>query len=246
MERDIDNYGTVRLTKAGRDFLNHPKSFKIVEDNEFNEEEEVELKGGSAFAADPELFAILSALRKKIAHDLQLPPYVIFQDPSLEAMATTYPITVEELANISGVGAGKAKRYGKEFVDVIRRHVEDNDIERPEDMVVRSVPSKSNVKIAIIQAVDRKVPLEAIAESKGLEFEELLYKLEAIVYSGTRININYDIDERLDREDQEELFEYFKESESGDLEEAYEEYGDVYTEEELRLMRIRFLSEMGN
>ena len=161
-------------------------------------------------------------------------------------MATTYPITIDELANISGVGAGKAKRYGQAFVDIIRRHVDDNEIERPEDMVVRSVANKSNVKIAIIQAVDRKVPLESIAESKGLEYEELLDKLEAIVYSGTRINIKYDIDERLDPDDQEELFEYFKESESGDLEEAYEEYGDVYSEEEIRLMRIRFLSEMGN
>ncbi|MDE5626400.1 MAG: HRDC domain-containing protein, partial [Candidatus Amulumruptor sp.] len=248
LTRDIENYGLLSVTPEGHRFITHPKQFKIVEDIDYStdDDESYAVKGGAGCAADPELYSILKDLRKKIASQHSLPPYVIFQDPSLEAMATTYPITVEELANISGVGAGKAKRYGKEFVDVIRRHVEDNDIERPEDMVVRSVPSKSNVKIAIIQAVDRKVPLEAIAESKGLEFEELLYKLEAIVYSGTRININYDIDERLDREDQEELFEYFKESESGDLEEAYEEYGDVYTEEEIRLMRIRFLSEMGN
>ena len=248
LTRDIENYGLLSVTPEGHRFITHPKPFKIVEDIDYStdDDESYAVRGGAGCAADPELYSILKDLRKKIASQHSLPPYVIFQDPSLEAMATTYPITIEELANISGVGAGKAKRYGKEFVDVIRRHVEENDIERPEDMVVRSVPSKSNIKIAIIQAVDRKVPLEAIAESKGLEFDELLYKLEAIVYSGTRININYDIDERLDREDQEELFEYFKESESGDLEEAYEEYGDVYTEEEIRLMRIRFLSEMGN
>ena len=248
ISRDIENYGILRITPQGHQFVSHPKAFKIVEDIDYStdEDESYAVKGGAGCAADPELYSILKDLRKKVAQEHSLPPYVIFQDPSLEAMATTYPITIDELANISGVGAGKAKRYGQAFVDIIRRHVDDNEIERPEDMVVRSVANKSNVKIAIIQAVDRKVPLESIAESKGLEYEELLDKLEAIVYSGTRINIKYDIDERLDPDDQEELFEYFKESESGDLEEAYEEYGDVYSEEEIRLMRIRFLSEMGN
>ncbi len=248
LTRDIENYGLLRVTPEGHRFISHPKPFKIVEDIDYSadEEESYSVKGGAGCAADPELYSILKDLRKKVAAEHSLPPYVIFQDPSLEAMATTYPITIDELANISGVGAGKAKRYGQAFVDIIRRHVDDNEIERPEDMVVRSVANKSNVKIAIIQAVDRKVPLESIAESKGLEFEELLDKLEAIVYSGTRINIKYDLDERLDPEDQEELFEYFKESENGDLDEAFEEYGDVYTEDEIRLMRIRFLSEMGN
>ena len=248
LSRDIENYGLLRVTPQGHAFLSHPKAFTIVEDIDYStdEDESYAVKGGAGCAADPELYSILKDLRKKVANEYSLPPYVIFQDPSLEAMATTYPITIDELANISGVGAGKAKRYGQAFVDIIRRHVEDNEIERPEDMVVRSVANKSNIKIAIIQAVDRKVPLESIADSKGIEFDELLDKLEAIVYSGTRININYDIDERLDPEDQEELFDYFKESESGDLEEAFDEYGDVYTEEEIRLMRIRFLSEMGN
>lgn len=249
IDRDIENYGIMRLTDAGRQFIAHPKSFKIVEDIDFNGEEEEPFsaaKGGAGCAADPELYSILKDLRKKVALDHSLPPYVIFQDPSLEAMATTYPITVEELANITGVGMGKARRYGQAFVDIIRRHVEDNEIERPEDMVVRSVANNSNVKIAIIQAVDRRVPLESIAESKGLDFDFLLDKLEAIVYSGTRINIQYELDERLDPDDQDELFEYFKESESGDLDEAFEEYGDVYTEDEIRLMRIHFLSEMGN
>ncbi|MCM1029351.1 MAG: DNA helicase RecQ [Pseudoflavonifractor sp.] len=248
IDRDIENYGILRLTPAGRAFIAHPKSFKIVEDIDYNGEEEdsYSVKGGAGCAADPELYSILKDLRKQVAARHSLPPYVIFQDPSLEAMATTYPITIEELANISGVGLGKARRYGQEFVDIIRRHVEDNEIERPEDMVVRSVANKSNVKIAIIQAVDRKVPLEGIAESKGLDFDALLEKLEAIVYSGIRINIKYELDERLDPDDQEELIEYFKESESGDLDEAIEDYGDVYTEDEIRLMRIHFLSEMGN
>ncbi|MDE6826563.1 MAG: ATP-dependent DNA helicase RecQ, partial [Paramuribaculum sp.] len=158
----------------------------------------------------------------------------------------TYPITIEELAGISGVGMGKAKRYGEDFIKVIRRHVEENEIERPEDMVVRTVANKSKVKISIIQAIDRKVPLEDIAISKGLEMEELLDELEAIVYAGTRINISYDIAQRLDDDDRLELIDYFKKSENGSLEDAYDEYGDVYSEEEIRLMRIYFLSEMGN
>ncbi len=203
------------------------------------------VKSRSGCAADPELYSILKDLRKKIAKNLNLPPYVIFQDPSLEAMATTFPITIEELAGISGVGAGKAKRYGEEFVKVIKRHVEDNEIERPEDMVVRSVANKSKLKIAIIQAIDFKVPLEEIAESRGLEFSELLDDIEAIVNSGTKINIDYYINEILDDEQQEEIFDYFKNSESGSLAEAYKEFGDEYTEDEIRLMRIKFLSEMG-
>ncbi|MCM1441448.1 MAG: HRDC domain-containing protein, partial [Roseburia sp.] len=182
---------------------------------------------------------------KTIAKELGLPPYIIFQDPSLEAMATTYPVTIEELANISGVGAGKAKRYGAEFVKVIKRHVEENEIDRPEDLVVRSVANKSKVKIVIIQAIDRKVPLDELAESRGIEFAELLDDIETIVNSGTKININYFIDEILDDDQQEEIFDWFKSSESGDLNEAYRQLGEDYTEDEIRLMRIKFLSEMG-
>ena len=168
ISRDIENYGILRITPQGHQFVSHPKAFKIVEDIDYStdEDESYAVKGGAGCAADPELYSILKDLRKKVAQEHSLPPYVIFRDPSLEAMATTYPITIDELANISGVGAGKAKRYGQAFVDIIRRHVDDNEIERPEDMVVRSVANKSNVKIAIIQAVDRKVPLESIAESK--------------------------------------------------------------------------------
>lgn len=246
LERDIENYGLLKLTPKARKFVENPGSFKIVEDREFNEEEEAEvLKSGAGCAADPELYSILKDLRKKIARHYSLPPYVIFQDPSLEAMATTYPVTVEELAGISGVGAGKARRYGKEFVDVIRRHVEENEIERPEDLVVRSLANKSKVKISIIHAIDRKIELNEIADSKGMEFDELLDEIEAIVNSGTKININYYIDEMLDEDQQGEIFDWFKQSESGRLEDAFQELGSDYSEEEIRLMRIKFISDMG-
>ena len=244
--RDIEQYGLIRVTEKGQKFLRQPESFKIVEDNEFSEDSEAEIiKGGAGCAADPELFSILKDLRKKIAKQVELPPYVIFQDPSLESMATTYPISLEELANISGVGMSKAKRYGEEFIKVIKRHVEENEIERPEDMVVRTVANKSKVKIAIIHAVDRKIPLDEIARSKGMEIDELLDDIEAIVNSGTKINLSYYIDELLDDEQQADVFEYFKESENGDLNEAYSELGDEYSDEEIRLMRIKFISEMG-
>lgn len=247
LDRDIENFGLLKVTAKGKKFLNSPVSFKIVEDNDFNEdEEEMVVKSGAACAVDPELYNILKDLRKKMSKKLELPPYVIFQDPSLEAMATTYPITIEELQNIPGVGAGKAKRYGEEFVKVIRAHVEENEIERPEDLRVRSVANKSKLKISIIQAIDRKIALDALAESKGLEFGELLSEIEAIVYSGTKISINYFLDEVMDDDRQLDIFEYFKESESDDLEEAFKELGNEYSEEEIRLVRIKFLSEMGN
>lgn len=246
LDKDIESYGVIKLTAAGKKFLKSPKSFKVVEDSDINEDEEPEIvKSGSGCAADPELYSILKDLRKKIAKSVSLPPYVIFQDPSLEAMATTYPVTMEELAGISGVGVGKAKRYGEEFIKLIKRHVEENEIERPEDLVVRSVANKSKVKIAIIHAIDRKISLEEIAESRGLEFSELLDDIEAIVNSGTKININYYIDEILDDEQQNDIFDYFKQSESGDIEEAYKEFGSEFSEEEIRLVRIKFLSEMG-
>ena len=246
IERDIEQYGILKLTSEGSKFLETQKSFKIVEDNEFSDEVEPDVvKGGAGCAADQELYSILKDLRKSVAKNAKLPPYVIFQDPSLEAMATSYPITIEELANISGVGIGKAKRYGEEFVNVIRRHVEENGIERPEDMVVRTVANKSKLKISIIHAIDRKIPIDEIANSMGMEIDELLDGIEAILNSGTKININYYIDDLLDDEQQEDLFEYFKSSENGDLNEAYRELGDEYSEEEIRLMRIKFVSEMG-
>lgn len=247
ISKDIENYGLLKVTKAGHAFLKNPVSFKIVKDVDFEEmEEEVPMKGGAACAVDPELYAILKDLRKKIAKRLELPPYVIFQDPSLEAMATTYPITLEELQNIPGVGAGKAKRYGEEFIKVIKAHVEENEIERPEDLRVRTVANKSKLKVSIIQAIDRKIALDELAESKGLDFSVLLDEIEAIVYSGTKINIDYFLREIMDDEHIDDIFNYFKESESDSLEDAIEEFGMEYSEEEIRLIRIKFLSEMGN
>lgn len=247
IERDIENFGLLKLTDKAREFIRKPGSFTIAEDAEFNEEEsECEnIRSGASCAADTELFSILRSLRKKVADSLNLPPYIIFQEPSLEAMATTYPVTVDELANIPGVGAGKARRYGATFVDVIRRHVEANDIQRPEDLVVRTVANKSKVKISIIHAIDRKIPLDEIARSKGMSLTELMDEIEAILNSGTKININYHINELLDDEQQEDLFDYFRESDTGDLEEAYSELSDEYNEEEIRLMKIKFIAEMG-
>lgn len=247
IDREIENFGLVKITPKGEKYLKKPVAFHIVEDNDFSEEEEeVPLKSGAACAVDPELYSILKDLRKKIARHHNLPPYVIFQDPSLEAMATTYPITLEELQNITGVGAGKAKRYGEEFIKVIKTHVEENEIERPEDLRVRSVANKSRIKISIIQAIDRKIDLDELANTKCMEFAELLDNIEAIVYSGTKININYFINEVIDEDHQEDIFEYFKEADSDSLEDAIQELGSEYTEDEIRLMRIKFLSELGN
>lgn len=247
LDREIENFGLIKITPKGSAFLKKPVAFKIVEDNDFNEEEEeTPVKSGAACAVDPELYSILKDLRKKIAKHYSLPPYVIFQDPSLEAMATTYPVTMEELQNITGVGAGKAKRYGEEFLKVIKTHVEENEIERPEDLRVRSVANKSRIKISIIQAIDRKIDLDELANSKCMEFGELLSEIEAIVYSGTKININYFINEVIDEDHQEDIFEYFKEADSDSLEDAIQELGSEYSEDEIRLMRIKFLSELGN
>ncbi len=247
LNRDLENYGVIQITPEGEEFLKHPQTFKIVEDAEFSENDaEPQIKDGTAYVADPELFAILKDLRKRRAKDLGLPPYVIFQDPSLEAMATTYPVSLDELKNIPGVGAGKAKRFGQEFVDVIRRHVEANEIQRPEDLRVRTVPSKSNVKIFLIQGIDRKIALDELAESKGLEYSELLDELESIVETGTKINIGYFLDDILDEDQQEEIMDFFRQSEEDDIEEAIQELGEDYTEEEIRLVRVKFLSEMGN
>lgn len=245
--KEVENYGILKVTDAGRKFLKHPKSFKITEDNDFDEEEmpEAPMKGGSC-AVDQALFVMLKDLRKHLSKTLGVPPYVIFQDPSLEVMATIYPITIEELQNIPGVGAGKAKRYGKEFCELIKKHCDENEIERPEDFRVRTVANKSKLKVSIIQSIDRKVALDDIAVSKGIDFSELLDEVEAIVYSGTKINIDYFLREIMDEDHLEDIYEYFKESETDKLDDAMKELGDEYTEEEIRLVRIKFLSEMAN
>ena len=201
--------------------------------------------GGGGSAVDPVLFSIMKDLRKKMAKHNNVPPYVIFQDPSLEAMATIYPITMDELQNIPGVGAGKAKRYGADFLQIIKKHVEENEIERPEDLRVRTVANKSKLKVAIVQAIDRKVALDDLAESKGIDFLELLNEVEAIVYSGTKINIDYFLREVIDEDHMDDIFQYFQEAESDDLEEAINELGE-YSEDEIRLVRIKFISDMAN
>ncbi|MDR1456305.1 MAG: DNA helicase RecQ [Tannerella sp.] len=248
LAKDIENYGLLKITANGKMFIKKPVSFKIVKDNEFDEDEssETPLRGGGSCAADPALYAIMKDLRKKLSKQLEVPPFVIFQDPSLEAMATTYPVTLEDLQNIPGVGAGKAKRYGSEFIAIIRKYVEENEIERPEDMRVRTVANKSKLKVWIVQSIDRKIALDDIAISKGLEFDELLDEIEAIVYSGTRINIDYFINEAMDEDHILDIYAYFKESETDRLEKAIKELGSDYTEEEIRLIRIKFLSELAN
>lgn len=247
LEKDIDNYGALRVTAEGHKFLQEPKSFMIVEDREFDGNVASEpLQSGASCAVDPSLYQMLTDLRKRLSKELEVPPYVIFQDNSLEAMATTYPQTLEELQNIPGVGAGKAKRYGTEFCELIKKHCEDNDIERPEDFRIRTVANKSQLKISIIHSIDRKVALDDIAMSKGMEFDELLEKIEAIVYSGTKINIDYFINEVMDDDDVNDIYQYFKESETDDIDAAIEELGQEYSEDEIRLVRIKFISEMAN
>ncbi len=244
LDKDVENYGLLKVTKEGHEFLKKPKSFYIVEDKDFEEEETI-VQAGSSSAADSELYAMLKSLRKKIAKQLELPPYVIFQDPSLEAMATTYPITLEELQNIPGVGAGKAKRYGEEFCALIKRHCEENEIDRPEDFRVRTVAIGSK-NASIIAAIDRKVALDDIAISKGIEFDELLDAIEAIVYSGTELNIDYYLQNEMYEEDLEEIYNYFKNSDTDSIEAAIDELGGDYDEEMIRLVRIKFISEMAN
>ena len=245
LDKDVENYGLLKVTKQGNAFLKKPVSFKIVEDRDFEEEETV-VQTTSTFAVDPELYAMLKNLRKKLSKQLELPPYVIFQDPSLEAMATTYPITIDELKNIPGVGEGKAKRYGEEFCALIKRHCEENEIDRPEDIRIRTVANKSKLKVAIINAIDRKIALDDLAISKGVEFDELLDDIESIVYSGTKLNIDYFLEEILDEDNMIEIYDYFKNSDTDNINIAIEELGGEYSEEEIRLVRIKFISEMGN
>ena len=248
LSKDVENYGLLKVTPAGVKFLKKPVSFKIVEDTDFDEveEDEAPVRGGGSCAVDPALYSMLKDLRKKMSKKLDVPPYVIFQDPSLEAMATTYPVTLEELQNIPGVGAGKAKRYGQEFCVLIKKHCEENEIERPEDLRVRTVANKSKIKVSIIQAIDRKVALDDIALSKGLEFGELLDEVEAIVYSGTRLNIDYFLAEIMDEDHMLDIYDYFRESTTDKIDDAMDELGDDYTEDEIRLVRIKFISEMAN
>ena len=245
--KDIENYGLLKISQKGRDYLKAPYSVMLTQNHDYDEMEEEMAAGGTA-SMDPELFSMLKDLLKRISKKLNLPPFVIFQDPSLEAMSTYYPITLEELQNMPGVGAGKAKRFGAEFIDLIQRHVEENEIDRPVDLVVKSIADKSKHKISIIQSIDRQVPLDDIASGKGLEMIDLLKELESIVYSGTSVNINYYIDQVIDEDHLNDIFTYFKEdAETDNIASALEELGeDEYSEEEIRMVRIKFISEVGN
>ena len=247
LEKNIENYGVLKVTKLGKEYLAKPKSFKIVEDRDFSDIDiESESHSGGASALDPELFAMLKDLRKKIAKKVNLPPYVIFQDNSLEAMATTYPITIEELQNIPGVGEGKANRYGKDFIELIAHHVEENEIERPLDFRVKMVAKRSVKKVDIIKGIDKQIQLDTLADSLQLKFSELIDEIESIVYSGTKINIDYYINQIIDEDDVEDLADYFRNCEKDDINAAYQEWGKVFSEDEIRLVHLKFISENGN
>lgn len=249
LEKDIETYGVLRISAKGRAFMKNPESFMMAEDHIYSETQDdgiITNTSGSSAVADEVLMSMLKDLRKKRAKQLGVPPFVIFQDPSLEDMSLKYPITIEELGNVHGVGDGKAKKYGQPFIDLIAQYVEDNDIIRPDDMVVKSTGSNSAIKLYIIQNIDRKLPLTDIADSKGMSMDDFIKEMEAIVYSGTKLNINYWIDELLDEDQQEEIHDYFMESNTDKISDAVDEFDGDYEEEELRLYRIKFISEVAN
>lgn len=248
LSKDIETYGILKLTPKGADFIKNPQSFMMSEDHEYNESADsaIVTASKSTATADEALMGMLRELRKKVAKKLQVPPFVVFQDPSLEDMALKYPISIAEMGSIHGVGEGKAKKYGKDFVELIARYVEDNDITRPDDLVVKSTGTNSALKLYIIQNVDRKLSLNDIAKAKGLDMDALLKEMEQIVYSGTKLNIKYWVDDILDEDQQEEITEYFMESESDSIKNALKEFDGDYDIEELRLMRIKFISEVAN
>jgi ATP-dependent DNA helicase RecQ len=248
LTKDIETYGVLKMSDKGDAFIKKPVSFMMSEDHEYNEEEDeaIVTAAKSTGTADEALMSMLRDLRKKEAKKLGVPPFVIFQDPSLEDMALKYPISIDELSNVHGVGEGKAKKYGKPFIDLINRYVEDNDIIRPDDLVVKSTGANSGLKLYIIQNVDRKLALDDIAKAKGLDMDGLLKEMEQIVYSGTKLNISYWIDEILDEDQQEEIHDYFMDSESDNIKDALKEFDGDYDIEELRFMRIKFISEVAN
>ncbi|MCA1762460.1 MAG: DNA helicase RecQ [Flavobacteriales bacterium] len=247
LKKDIETYGTLQLTEAGEKFLAKPRSITLFKENDYTDVDDAnEGGGGGKAAADEMLYKMLDGLKKQEASRKNLPAHVIFQDTSLQEMAYQYPTTIEELTRITGVGHGKAKKFGQPFIDLIAKYVDENDIEKPKDLVVKSVVNKSGLKVHIIKNIDRKLPLDDIADAKGKELEDVIVEIEAIVGSGTKINIDYYINDILDEDDQADIYEYFMESESDDLQEAYDEFDGDFTEEQLRLMRIKFMSEVAN
>lgn len=244
--KEVENYGLLRITPKGKKYIENPESFMIVDDVEFNDDDYGEEGDNIEASLSPELYSILKDLRKKVAQKNEVPTYVVFQDISLEQMATMYPVTLEELQNIPGVGAGKAKRYGEEFVKVIKQYCEENEIERPEDVRIRTVAKKSLSKVKIIQSIDNHKPLDEIAVSLNMEWDDFLKELQAIVYSGTKLNIDYYLKELLDDEQIDEIYDYFLDSESDKIADAMKELGDDYSEDEVRLVRLKFISENAN
>lgn len=245
--KDIESYGVIKMTEEGHAFINEPQPFMLIKENDFSSaSDEVVVNNNAKGAFDEVLYQSMLDLRKQISKEKSIPPFVIFQEASLKDMSFQYPITIEELTNIQGVGQGKAKRYGAPFLALIKEYVEENDIERPQDLVVKQLVNKSGMKVRLIQNIDRKLPLEDIGSSQGKSLNEVLDEIEMIVQSGTRVNINYYIDDMLDDGEQEEIYDYFSDAETDDLKEAYEEFDGDYSEEELRLMRIKFMSEMAN
>ncbi|MEY3075332.1 MAG: helicase RecQ, partial [Bacteroidota bacterium] len=241
-------YGTIKMTEKGKAFIKNPTSFLLIKEHDFSntDDEDGIILGGKGGAFDEALYDLLIDLRKSISKQKKIPPFVIFQEPSLKDMCFQYPITMDELTNIQGVGTGKASRYGAPFIALIEKYVTENDIERPQDLVVKSLVNKSGLKVQLIQNIDRKLPLEDIAKSQGKTFDEVLWELETVVNSGTKLNIDYYLSEVLDADNQEEIIDYFMGADSDDLLTAYHEFDGLYTEEELRLVRIKFLSEYAN
>ena len=246
LRKDVENYGLLKITKEGKKFIKKPSSFLVMEDNDFDEDVDLPVDGNASGGLDMELHAMLLDLRKSLSKKYNVPPYIIFMDNSIDAMCTLYPVTLDEMQNIPGVGAGKAKRYGKEFCDLIKRHCEANNIERPTDMRVRTVANKSKLKVSIIQSIDRQVALDDIALMKGMDFGDLLDEIDAIVYSGTKLNIDYFLEEVMDEDRIDDIYEYFRESETDDIDTAIQNLDADYTEEDIRLVRIKFISEMAN
>ena len=249
IKKEIEQYGVVKITEEGEAYLKYPTSFMMTLDHEYNEENDntiITNSKSSGGAADEKLVKLLKDLRKKVANKQGVPPFAVFQDPSIDDMALKYPITMDELSKVHGVGEGKARKFGKDFVKLIADYVEENDILRPDDLIVKSTGVNSGLKLFIIQNTDKKLPLDDIAKSKGLEMSELIREMERIIFSGTKLNIDYAIDDLLDEDQQEEIHDYFMEAENDHIEEALEEFDGDYEEEELRLMRIKFTNEVAN
>ncbi|MFB6306234.1 MAG: RQC domain-containing protein, partial [Flavobacteriales bacterium] len=250
LEKEIESYGVLKVSKKGEKFLESPTSYKIAQEHDYSEveegDEDIMTNERSNNAVDEKLFNMLKDLRKKIAKEKEVPPFVVFQDPSLQDMSTQYPITMDELKKIAGVGSGKAERFGKPFIELIDRYVKENEIDRPQDFVVKSIVNKSGLKVYIIQNVDKKMPLDDIAAAKSRKTEEIIDEVEAIVNSGTKLDIDYYIKSVIDEDNMEEIYDYFMEAETDSLDEAYDEFDGLYSEEELRLVRIKFMSEMAN